>query len=171
MYRSELLYFVVFTVIILSSSFLPTTVLLLLDNIVVRIAMVIALLYLIGVGPTAGIFGLMTIAILYLERNRRKVSHATQKLDQMDTTPPQATIKQAFLPSRAVPDFDRADPEESTFMPEASASSEFESVASTINQKGVLSTIYPDGSGSFSQSFYEDMGFGHLHGVETIGEM
>lgn len=73
MYRAELTYFIVLTVIILFSQFLPTGLLLLLDNVVVRIGIVLALLYLITLGPTAGIFGLIAIAIMYLERNKRKV--------------------------------------------------------------------------------------------------
>ena len=72
MYRAELTYFIVLTVIILFSQFLPTGLLLLLDNFVVRIGIVLALLYLITLGPTAGIFGLMAIAIMYLERNSSK---------------------------------------------------------------------------------------------------
>ena len=73
MYRTELTYFIVLTVIILFSQFLPTDILLLLDNFVVRIAIVFALLYLISLGPTAGILGLMAVAVMYLERNRRKL--------------------------------------------------------------------------------------------------
>jgi hypothetical protein len=63
MYRSELTYFIVLSIIILLSPLLSTPLLLLLDSIFIRIGVVIVLLYLISIGPTAGIFGLMAIGI------------------------------------------------------------------------------------------------------------
>ena len=93
MYRIELTYFIILTVIILFSQFLPTGLLLLLDNFVARVLIVMGLLYLISLGPTAGIFGFMAVALMFLERNRRKMAVAAKKLDLMDTDrPPQATV-------------------------------------------------------------------------------
>ena len=69
MYPIELVYFAVCTIIIILSSFLPTTLLLLLDNIIVRIAFIALLIHAIQIGPTAGIIVFMMIAILFLERN------------------------------------------------------------------------------------------------------
>jgi hypothetical protein len=179
MYRVELTYFIALTVIILFSQFLPSGLLILFDNFVVRVFIVLALLYLISLGPTAGILGLMTIAIVYLERNRRKVVVATKKLDSMDwERPQQATVEEASKPQTTVPvnEFDKPDEEESDFFPhETCDSGNFEPVAPTINEKTVLSTIYPlnksgPEAGTGSDQLYEELGFGHIPGVETVGD-
>lgn len=181
MQRTELLSFVVFVVIILLSSFLPSNVLLLLDYLIVRVLMIIALLYFMNIGPTAGLFCLMAFAVLFMERNRRKISMAKDKLDKLDVhQPTQAPVEIAYLPQQTVPvaSFDRADPVETEFAPQNNSDSssnvfdaaEFEPVDSTINQKVVLSSIYTHGSASSSQKLYESLGLGHIHGVETIGE-
>jgi hypothetical protein len=179
MYRSELTYFIVLTVIILFSQFFPTDLLLLLDNFLIRIIIVLILLYLISLGPTAGILGLMAIAILYLERNKRKVIVAAKKLNEMDwNLPKYATVKEASKPQTTVPvnEFDKPNEEETDFFPDETCDSgNFEPVAPTINEKAVLSTIYPlhkygAESGSGSDELYEKLGFGHIPGVETVGD-
>ena len=102
--RTELIYFVVLTFIILFAPFFPTSVLLLLDHILFRLAAVVLLLYLISIGPTAGIFGLIVVCVLYLERNRRKVAVAVKKLDRMDVyRPAQATVEEVGTPQKTVP--------------------------------------------------------------------
>lgn len=177
MYANELMYFIVFTVIILLSQFLPTQILLLLDNIAVRIGSVLLLLYLINIGPTAGIFGIMAISILYIERNRRKVKEAVKKLDDMDIHTPYASVEEAGKPQTTVPvrEFDVPEISISDFLPhEASDPSDFEPVAPTINQKAVLSSIYPlqreDGAATAPEALFEQMGFGHISDVNTHGE-
>uniref|UniRef100_A0A6C0IHX5 Uncharacterized protein n=1 Tax=viral metagenome TaxID=1070528 RepID=A0A6C0IHX5_9ZZZZ len=176
MNQTELSYFVVLVIVILLSQFAPTKLLMLLDHLVIRMALVLLLLYLMRVGPTAGIFGLMAIAILYLERNRRKIAEALLKIDKMDSAytlhHPQATVEEASQPQKTVPviPFDVPESFETDFLPtEASDSAFFEPVAETINQKAVLSTIYPSGSPSASESLYEKLGFGHVDGVTTLG--
>jgi hypothetical protein len=179
MYRAELTYFIVLTVIILFSQFLPTGVLLSLDNFAVRIAIVFALLYLISLGPTAGILGLMTIGVMYLERNRRKVVVAAKKIDLMDWSRPEyATVEEASEPQKTVPvnEFDKPNEEEFDYMPHDTCDSgNFEPVAPTINEKAVLSTIYPlnkngPEAGDGSDRLFEELGFGHIRGVETVGD-
>ncbi len=179
MYRTELTYFVVLTVIILFSQFLPTGILVLLDNFIVRILIVLALLYLISIGPTAGILGLMAVAVMYLERNRRKVSVAAKKVDKMDwERPTQATVEEASEPQKTVPvnEFDVPQDDEFDFFPhETCESDNFEPVAPTINEKAVLSTIYPlnksgPESGTGANNLFERLGFGHIPGVETVGD-
>jgi hypothetical protein len=136
----------------------------------------LALLYLISIGPTAGIFGLMAIAALFLERNRRKVIVAAKKIDEMDINmPKQATVEEASKPQATVPvnKFDEPSEEETFFMPSDTCDTDnFEPVAPSINQKAVLSSIYPLGdpeSGTGADELYEQLGFGHINGVETIG--
>ena len=172
MYQAELIYFVVLTILIVVPQFLPTDLLLLLDHLIVRIAIIFVLLYLVNKGPTAAIFGFMAIASLYLERYRRKVGMAKNKLDAMDVNfLRQATVEEASQPQRTVPvkPFDRPDQEESEFVPEDQTCdiTNFEPVAPSINQKAVLSTVYPlhqNGQASASDSLYEKMGFGHVEG-------
>ena len=179
MYRTELTYFIVLTVIILFSQFLPTGLLLLLDIVVVRILLVLALLYLIGLGPTAGILGFIAVAVIYLERNRRKVSVAVNKLNKMDWgKSEQATVEEASEPQKTVPvnEFDKPQEEEFDYMPhETCKSGNFEPVAPTINEKAVMSSIYPlnksgPESGTAADKLFEQLGFGHIRGVETVGD-
>ena len=93
MFRNEIQYFVVLTALVLLAPFLPSGLLILLDNLIVRLGMIAALLYCIHIGPTVGIFGLIAISALYLERNRRKVGIALEKLDAMEVpNAPQATV-------------------------------------------------------------------------------
>jgi hypothetical protein len=179
MFQTELSYFIVLSLVILFSQFVPTGVLLPLDNIIVRIGIVILLLYLITLGPTAGILGLVAIASLYLERNRRKVSVALQKLDQMDIERPnQATVEEASQPQKTVPvnEFSVPTHEETDyFSTETCDSGDFEPIAPTINEKEVLATIYPlhkngPEAGTGSNSLFEKLGFGHIPGLETVGD-
>jgi hypothetical protein len=107
-----------------------------------------------------------------MERNRRKAALAVKKLDEMEVPRhPQATVQQASLPQTTVPvaSFDSADHFEVEYSPISSSSSDdFEPVDSSINQKAVLSTIYRDGSPSASHQLFEELGLGHLDGVETV---
>jgi len=176
--RTELPYFIVLTIIILLSQFSSTGLLLLLDHVLVRVGLIFALLYLIRIGPTVGLLGLMAICILYLERNRYKVGRAAQKINQMDAHYlPQATVQEEGEPQKTVPvlPFDQPNTDISDYLPnEEMESSQFEPVDTSINQKAVLSTIYPlqsqTGSGSASDLLYEKLGFGHLDGVVTVGD-
>lgn len=179
MYRTELMYFIILTVIILFSQFLPTGLLLLLDSFIARILIVLTLLYLISLGPTAGILGLMAISVMYLERNKRKVVVAAKKLDEMDwNRPEQATVEEASTPQKTVPvnDFDKPNHQESDFLPDETCDSgNFEPIAPTINEKAVLATIYPlnksgPEAGDGSNDFFEKLGFGHIPGIDTMGD-
>ena len=179
MYPNELFYFIVLTITIVVIPFLPTNLLLLLDNLVIRIVIVIALIYTVHVGPTVGIFGLIMICLLYLERNHRKVSHAIKKLDEMDVhAPVQATVKQMGEAQQTVPvhAFDTPADTESDFMAhDDQADSVFEPVDASINQKSVLSSIYPLKKNDFelkssADELFEQMGFGHVSNVVTVGE-
>jgi len=165
MNQTEFIYFVILILVILSAPFLPTSLLLLLDNIVVRIAVVLLLLFMMNQGPTVGLFCFMAIALLFLERNRRKVETALHKLDAMEPPRmPQATIEEASRPQQTVPvqEFDVPEQDEMSFLPQEDALAEFEAVAPSMNQKAVLSSIYSDGSASATQHIYEKLGFGHV---------
>ena len=179
MNQVEVTYFIVFAIIILLSPFFPTPLLLLLDSIVARIAAILLLLYLIIMGPTVGIMGLMAFSLLYLERNRRKVQIAAKKIDLMDFSRSEnATVEQESKPQRTVPvnEFDKPVHTETSAIPEDTCDiTNFEPVAPTINEKAVLATIYPlnkgaPESGSASDELFEKLGFGHVDGVVTMGD-
>lgn len=165
MYTLEVIYCIIFAIITLLSQFLPTDLLLLLDNIFIRIIIVILLLYLITNGPTVTIFGFVMIATLYLERNRRKVYLANKKFDSMDTKERHATVEEASLPQTTVPvnDFDTPIPKERTFLPD-NHTSVFEPVSTTINEKHLLASVYPlteNGKASIPE-LYQKMGVGAM---------
>ena len=159
MYRVELIYFIILAVIILFSQFLPTVLLLSLDNVIVRIFIVIILLYLIGVGPTAGIMGLVAVASMYLERNRRKIKVAYKKLELMEPAK-HTTVHEASQPQDTVNvnEFEKPKQKESDYMPQ-NRTELFEPVSQTINEKHVLASIYPLKG---SSNLYEELGFGHI---------
>jgi len=119
--------------------------------------------------------GLIAIASMYIERNRRKVVVATKKLDLIDIRPVEATVEEASKPQTTVPvnEFDKPEDEEFDYLPHETCSDLFEPIAPSINEKTVLSTIYPlNGSeaGSGSNKLYEQLGFGHIRGLETVGD-
>jgi hypothetical protein len=163
---TEFIYFVVLMGIVVSAPYLPTSLLLWLDHLVIRIAVIVILLYTMNLGYSVGLFVFLAIAILFLERNRRKVEVALQALDAMEVpVHPQATVEEAHTEQTTVPVrlFDTPDTEEVAYLPQAEhASAEFEPVAPSLNQKSVLATIYATGSAAASQHFYEQMGFGHI---------
>lgn len=165
MLPNELIYIIVCVIILLTAPYLPSSVLMLLDNIVVRILMIGLLVYMVRSGPTVSILVLMTIAALFLERNRRKVGEALKKLDAMEV-PKFADVQEAYKKTMPVdvPEFSEPTHEETDFMPHETCDSDaFEPVDETINQKAVLSTIYP--LDQKADNLYEKMGFGHVEGL------
>ena len=171
MLPTELLCVIVGAIIIIIAPFLPCEGLFLLDNIIVRILLVALLVYSVRFGTTVGIITFMSIAILFLERNRRKVKEALTKLDHMEV-PKFADVHEAYRKTMPVdvPEFDVPVPKEVDFMPHETCDTDFfEPVDVSINQKGVLSTIYP--LDERTDSLYEKMGFGHVDHVETVNNV
>ena len=166
MNQTEFIYFAILMAVVLSAPYLPTPLLMWMDNLAIRIAVIGLLLYTMNMGYSIGLFVFLAVAVLFLERNRRKVEVALKALDAMEVpAKPQATVEEAEQAQTTVPvrPFDVPDTEEVAYLPQAEhASAEFEPVAPSLNQKSVLSSIYPTGSASASQHFYEEMGFGHV---------
>jgi hypothetical protein len=173
----ELFYLVLFSAIVLLAPMISTDLLLWLDHIVVRIVIVGFLFYIVKMNPMLGIFGLLAMAVLYIERNRRKVDRAMKKLERMDAERPvMATVEEATTPQSTVPvrSFDEPDEDEFSFLPKEDSFNDlnFDPVAPSINYKSTLSSIYPyEGSPSPSstEELFEQMGVGHVPGVETLG--
>jgi hypothetical protein len=167
----ELPYFVIFSVLIILTPFIPSNFLILFDSLIIRIGIVLILLFLISVGPTAGLFGLLAIGVIYLERNRRKIQLAKQKIDLMDVNmPSQMSVEEESISQKTLPVLDFNTPNTSGDVPylptNECGTDNFEPVDSTINNKKVLPVIQ---NGEKSNKLYERLGFGHLKGVETLG--
>jgi hypothetical protein len=148
------------------------------DWLIIRVLSVMILLSLLSMGPFVGIFGFVAIALLYIERNRRKVQQGIKRWDDLDTTPRNyATIEEASQPQKTVPVLPFDEPREvmTEYAPEDDTMdiSVFEPVAPSLNERAVLSSSYPVGHRSSTstasmESIYEQMGVGHVRGVETV---
>jgi hypothetical protein len=131
-----------------ASPVIPTMILLLLDNIVVRVLVVATLLYGITQGPLIGLATLVTIGLLFIERNRHKVSLAKTKFERImeASDSPQMTVEQEGVPQNTVKvrEFDEADGREAVFLPgKNTGNDEFNRVpwSEELNDKRVLKTV------------------------------
>jgi hypothetical protein len=122
--------------------------LLLLDNIVVRVLVVIALLYSITQGPLIGLATLVTVGLLFIERNRHKVFLAKTKFERImeASDSPQMTVEQEGVPQNTVKvrEFDEADGREAIFLPgKNTGNDEFNRVpwSEELNDKRALKTV------------------------------
>ena len=123
---------------------LPTSVLMLTDNIVVRALLLVLLLASSFAGPYALLLTFIVILAIFGLRNQSKVSQIIppqmETISPVNFEPPHVEIEQPAPeePSRDVYDFT---PQEDT------GKNDFEPVDITINQKVVLPTQEPDGNG------------------------
>jgi hypothetical protein len=131
-----------------ASPVIPAVVLLLLDNIVVRVLVVAALLYSITQGPLIGLATLVTIGLLFIERNRHKVLNAKFKFERImeASDSPQMTVEQEGVPQNTVKvrEFDEADGREAIFLPgKNTGNDEFNRVpwSEELNDKRALKTV------------------------------
>ena len=178
MRQAEIPLFVLLILVIAAAPFFPTRLLLVLDWLVVRIIVAVLLLYFVSVGPIVAVFGFIALALLYMERNRRKVQGGLKKWDALDTK--LASVEEAHRAQTTVKvaPFDTPDGSETEYTPleeEAMDVSMFEPVAPSQNEKVVLASAYPVGHQSSSStaslgSIYEQLGYGHVRQVETVGQ-
>ena len=138
-----------------ASPVIPTMILLLLDNIVVRVLVVATLLYGITQGPLIGLATLVTIGLLFIERNRHKVSLAKTKFERImeasdngtaKQSQTQMTVEQEGVPQNTVKvrEFDEADGREAIFLPgKNTGNDEFNRVpwSEELNDKRALKTV------------------------------
>ena len=131
-----------------ASPVIPVMVLLLLDNIVVRLLVITALLYSITQGPLIGLATLVTIGLLFIERNRHKVLNAKFKFEKImeASDSPQMTVEQEGVPQNTVKvrEFDEADGREAIFLPgKNTGNDEFNRVpwSEELNDKRALKTV------------------------------
>lgn len=127
---------------------IPSIFMQLLDNILIRIVIVLAVLYAITQGPMIGIATLIAIGLLYMERSRLKVNGARRKFEQIQeaSDPPQMTVEEEGVPQNTVPvrEFEEPDAINSTYLPgPRTGSDEFNRIylSEELDDKRILPTV------------------------------
>jgi hypothetical protein len=127
---------------------IPTGILWLLDTLVMRILLVIALIYAAYLSPLVGIAALIAICMLYMERNRNKVVQARHKFEQLQEAndPAEMTVAEESLAQDTVPvrEFREAQAGQSIYLPGAQVgNNEFQELDPeySLNDKRALPTI------------------------------
>jgi hypothetical protein len=121
--------------------YLPRSILLLTDNIIVRLALLAFLIQSAYVNPLTGIASFILIAFLFIERNKAKMSHFEKVMSQSTMNSP--AIQSIETPETAPeqPRFEVPIVESHPFMPqEDSGDDSFAPVAESLNEKQPLPT-------------------------------
>jgi hypothetical protein len=72
--------FLIIYILFVGSPYLPDSILLILDNIFVRIGTVLLILWAITTGPIVGVMIFLLVVQLYIERNNRKITNTKIRL-------------------------------------------------------------------------------------------
>lgn len=126
---------------------LPNFILMLTDYLLIRVLLLIFFLSLANKSPLYAIVGLMSIAFLFIERNRVKLHNLRQSMEQSSEDSP--AIQSIVTPETAPPQpvFDSSTGKSIPFSPQDdSGSNSFAPVAPTLNEKEALPTETTDGS-------------------------
>jgi len=127
--------------------YLPREALLLLDNLAVRIAVIVGLLALVHISPLASIAGFLVVALLFIERNKIKIKSFRRVMEQV--TEPSPAIEEIVSSPTAPPqpDFEVAEKSYNDFFPkEESGDNTFAPVAESQDTKHPLPTETSTGS-------------------------
>ena len=127
----------------------PWALLSLLDNLLVRVVLLVGLVAAVYHGYATGLLALMVIGLLYMERNRRKVDQARKRFDNLtaeDVKRTQATVEEEGTPQDNVPvvEFDTPQDVEFGYLPPKKMGSDaFERVpfSEDLDDKGPLPTV------------------------------
>jgi hypothetical protein len=185
MRQAEIPVFFLQVLVIVVTPFLPTELLLLLDTLPVRVLTVVLLLYVTSLGAVVSVFGFAAIALLYMERNRRKVQGGLKRWEELEAVSGKAVgapVEEAHQAQTKVRVAPMRTPrgEETEYAPmgngEATGPEEpmdvsvFEPVAPTQNEKVVFASAYPVSHRAVSstasmESIYEQLGVGHIPGL------
>lgn len=185
MRQAEIPIFFLQILVVVVSPFLPTNGLLVLDWLPVRILMAVLLLYFTSVGPVVAVFGFVSIALLYMERNRRKVQGGLKRWEELEAISgslsgapveeahrAQSTVRVAPLemPRGEETEYAPREGDGATGPEEPLDVSVFEPVAPTQNEKVVFASSYPVSHRAASStasmgSIYEQLGVGHVPGM------
>jgi hypothetical protein len=127
--------------------YLPKGFLLLLDNMFIRIGVIVGLLALVHISPLASIAGFLVVALLFIERNRVKIQSVRRVMEQVSE--PSAAIEEIVTPPTAPPqpEFEIPVQNEMDFFPkEDSGDNTFTPVDESQDTKQPLPTETADGS-------------------------
>lgn len=156
---------------IILTPMIPSNLLAVLDLFLIRILVVFALLWAITKGPRIGLLAFLLIAVLYLERNRRKMDYARDrfsKIVEADTLPQMSVEEEGQGQTTVnVRDFDTPDDRTFYYIPNPSCSANsntFTPPTETLNGKVVFPAI-PQGEKA-AKVFQRD-GFGRIPGLPT----
>ena len=127
----------------------PWALLSLLDNLLVRVVLLVGLVAAVYHGYATGLLALMVIGLLYMERNRRKVDQARKRFDNLtaeDVKRTQATVEEEATPQDnvSVVEFDTPQDVEFGYLPPKKMGSDaFERVpfSEDLDDKGPLPTV------------------------------
>ena len=135
-------------VVAFAAPVIPAQALMLLDTLVVRILLVVGLIAATNQSPVVGIAALITIAMLYMERNRSKVIQARFKFEKLKEAkdPKEMTVEEEGVSQKTVPviDFEEADGRKAIYLPGAdTGKDDFQELAPaySLNDKRALPTI------------------------------
>jgi len=153
-YKKEAYSLIALIAVAFAAPVIPPMALKLLDNAAVNIVLVGGLLLAITQGPLVGVAALMAIALLYMERNRVKVSEARTKFNEIKeaSDPAESTVEEEGQPQEtvAVREFKRPRASESIYLPGPHVGDdEFDAVlgAPELNEKKALTPV-PNGAKS-----------------------
>jgi hypothetical protein len=127
--------------------YLPKELLLLLDNIFVRIAVIVGLLALVHISPLASVAGFLVVALLFIERNKAKIKSVRRVMEQvMEPSPAiEEIVSSPTAPPQ--PEFEVPVKNEMDFFPkEESGDNTFTPVAESQDTKQPLPTETSNGS-------------------------
>ena len=145
------LHFVAFFLI----PYLPRSVLILTDALVVRLALLAGLIASAYVSPLTAVASLVLVAFLFMERNKVKMHHLERAMQQSDPESP--AIADIVSPETAPEQPPFEEPRETSvpFMPQAdSGDDSFAPVAESMNEKKPLPT---EGSNDGSQKAIDQL--------------
>jgi hypothetical protein len=147
-YKKEVYSLIGLLIVSFAAPVIPRPILQLLDNIIVNIVLLLGVLFAVTNGPLIGIMGLRAVAMLYMERNRAKVSAARTKFNEIQeaSDPAEMTVEQEGESQETVPvrEFRKARESESIYLPGPKVGDDdFDAVlgAPDLNQKKVLPTV------------------------------
>lgn len=121
--------------------YLPRAILILTDNILVRLVLLAGLISAAYVSPIVAVATFVLIALLFVERNKAKMTHLKAAMEQ--STPESEAIAEIVTPETAPeqPEFDTPSVRSHPYMPQNdSGDNGFEPVAESMNQKQPLPT-------------------------------
>jgi len=136
--------------------FVPHSILMLSDLLVVRLLLLVLLVSIAYVSPVAAILGLVVIAFVFVQRNKYRMKTLKRAMQQSDEHSPAIEGIQTPETAPEQPPFDVPEVESHPYSPQDdSGDNDFQPVAPSINTKHPLPTESADGSRFAIQQLYE----------------